>query len=141
MIEVMSQKTVYFDKILELLISERIKTARLTDNIRHLQNENDTFNARFSSQGNERNERHTPPAPEKSISADIPIPLFLETLMTHRYQKSKKEVPDTPQMSEIEEILKDQNDKLKDKLAELKAKKMQEGLKEKMRNFSKKSQL
>ena len=124
MIEVMGQKTVY--KILELLISERIKTARLTDNIKHLQNENDTFKARFSSQGNER---HTPPAPERSISADIPIPLFVETPMTHRYQESKKEVPDTPQMSEIEEILNDQNDKLKDELAELKAKKMQEDLK------------
>ena len=32
-------------------------------------------------------------------------------------------------MSEIEEILKDQNDKLKDELAWLKAKKMQEDLK------------
>ena len=33
MSEVMGQKTVYFDKILELLVGERIKTARLTDNI------------------------------------------------------------------------------------------------------------
>ena len=39
------------------------------------------------------------------------------------------EVPDTPQMSEREEILKDKNDKHKDELAELKAKKMQEGVK------------
>ena len=126
MIEVMAQKTEFFDKILELLISERIKIARLTDSIKHLQNENDTFKARFSSQ---ENERHTPPAPERSISADVPIPLFVETPMTHRYQESKKEVPDTPQMSEMEEILNDQNDKLRDELAELKAKKMQEDLK------------
>ena len=56
MIEVMGQKTVYFDKILELLISERIKTTRLTDNIEHLQNKNDTIKARLSSQ---ENERHT----------------------------------------------------------------------------------
>ena len=35
----------------------------------------------------------------------------------------------TPKMSEIEEILKDQNDKLRDELAELKVKEMQEDLK------------
>ena len=45
----MGLKTVYFDKILKRFINERIKTARLTDNIKHLQNENDTFKARFSS--------------------------------------------------------------------------------------------
>ena len=44
--------------------------------------------------------------------------------MTNRYQESKKEVLDTPQMGEMEEILREQNDKLKDELAELKAKKM-----------------
>ena len=102
MIEVMGQKTVYFEKIMELLISEMIKTARLTDNIKHLQNKNDTFKARFSLQGNER---HTPPAPERSIRAEVPIPLFVETPMTHRYQENKKEAPDTPQESEIQEIL------------------------------------
>ena len=60
---------------------------------------------------------------------DFPICLFVVTPMTHRYQESKKEVPSSPQMSEIEEKLKAQNDKLKDELSELKAKKMQEDLK------------
>ena len=76
------------------------------------------FGMNVSSQGNER---HTLPAPERSISAEVPIPLFVEKPMTHRYQESKKEVPDTPQMSEIEEILRDQNDKLRDELTEPKA--------------------
>ena len=60
--------------------------------------------------------------------------------MTHRYQESKKKIPDTPQMSEREEILKDQSDKLKGELAELKAQKMQKDLKRENEKLLKKSQ-
>ena len=102
MIEVMGQKTAYFGKILELIISERIKTTKLTDNIEHLQNENDTLKARFSSQGNER---HTSPPLQTTNLTNKPEELQQENFAlkrkaTYIYGKGTREpepfYPSTP---------------------------------------------
>ena len=133
---VMEQNTNYFDKVLELLISERIKTTKLTAKIEQLQMQNDSRKASFFPQEDDIPTLHTP---ERSISAGIPVPLFLKTPETHVNQereneKLHKEI--TALKKELntdkEEKLREQNEKLKHELVELKAlvktKKIQEEL-------------
>ena len=133
---VMEQNTNYFDKVLKLLISERIKTTKLTAKIEQLQMQNDSRKASFFPQ---EDDIPTLQTPGRSISAEIPVPLFVETPEIHVNQereneKLHKEI--TALKKELntdkEEKLREQNEKLKHELVELKAlvktKKIQEEL-------------
>ena len=133
---VMEQNTNYFDKVLELLISERIKTTKLTAKIEQLQMQNDSRKASFFPQEDNIPTLHTP---ERSISAEISVPLFVETPETHVNQereneKLRKEITALKKdlNTDKEEKLREQNEKLKHELVELKAlvktKKIQEEL-------------
>ena len=121
---VMEQNTNYFDKVLELLISERIKTTKLTAKIEQLQMQNDSRKASFFPQEDYIPSLHTP---ERSISAEIPVPLFVETPETHVNQERENEklhkeitAPKKELNTDKEEKLREQNEKLKHELVELK---------------------
>ena len=133
---VMEQNTNYFDKVLNLLISERIKTTKLTAEIEQLQMQNDSRKASFFPQ---EDDIPTLQTPERSISAEIPVPLFVETPEIHVNQERENEKlhkESTALQKELntdkEEKLREQNEKLKHELVELKAlvktKKIQEEL-------------
>ena len=85
---VMEQNTNYFDKVLKLLISERIKTTKLTAKIEQLQMQNDSRKASFFPQ---EYDIPTLQTPERSISAEIPVPLFVETPEIHVKQERENE--------------------------------------------------
>ena len=84
----MEQNTNYFDKVLNLLISERIKTTKLTAKIEQLQMQNDSRKASFFPQ---EDDIPTLQTPEKSISAEIPVPVFVETPEIHVNQEIENE--------------------------------------------------
>ena len=132
---VMEQNTNYFDKVLNLLISERIKATKLTAKIEQLQMQNDSRKASFFPQ----DDIPILQTPEKSITAEIPVPLFVETPEIHVNQereneKLHKEITALKKKlnTDKEEKLREQNEKLKHELVELKAlvktKKIQEEL-------------
>ena len=85
---VMEQSTNYFDKVLKLLISERIKTTKLTAKIEQLQMQNGSRKASFFPQEDGIPILQTP---ERSISAEIPVPLFVETPEIHVNQERENE--------------------------------------------------
>ena len=85
---VMEQNTNYFDKVLNLLIIERIKTTKLTAKIEQLQMQNDSRKASFFPQ---EDDIPTLQTPERSIGAEITVPLFVETPEIHVNQERENE--------------------------------------------------
>ena len=134
---VMEQNTNYFDKVLNLLIIERIKTTKLTAKIEQLQMQNDARKASFFPQ---EDDIPTLQTPERSIGAEIPVPLFVETPGIHVNQERENEklhreiiaLKKELNTHDKEEKLREHNEKLKHELVELKAlvktKKIQEEL-------------
>ena len=122
--QVKSNNINYFNKVLEIQISERIKTTKLNAKTEQLQMQNDSRKASFFPQ-----EDNIPTllTPERSISAEIPVPLFVETPETHVNQereneKLHKEITALKELNaDKEEKLREQNEKLKHELVELKA--------------------
>ena len=110
-VDIIGQKSLYFDKIVELLVSERIKTSKLTEHIEHLQRENQELQHLIDS-------KPIPTTPDNNI----PVPFYVETPTIH-------EITDTSNFCKNEERLKEQNDKLRNELENLKSKKIQEDLK------------
>ena len=110
-VDIIGQKSLYFDKIVELLVSERIKTFKLTEHIEHLQRENQELQHLIDN-------KPIPTTPDNNI----PVPFHEETPTIH-------EITDTSNFCENEERLKEQNNKLRNELENLKSKKIQEDLK------------
>ena len=110
-VDIIGQKSLYFDKTVELLVSERIKTSKLTEHIEHLQRENQELQHLIDN-------KPIPTTPDNNI----PVPFYVETPTIH-------EITDTSNFCENEERLKEQNNKLRNELENLKSKKIQEDLK------------
>ena len=112
---VMEQNTNYFDKVLELLISERIKTTKLTAKTEQLQIQNDSRKASFFPQEDDIPTLHTP---ERSISAEISVLIFVETPETHVNQERKNEKLHKEITALKKELNADKTDKVKEQQKE-----------------------
>ena len=122
MIEIIGQKTVYFDKTLDLLTKERIKTSKLTDMLEHLQNENKTLRQLINTHPNsEQAVFHiATKASESQYKSPEPFypptPVIQECIVTQTLPISIEI------FKEHEESLKEQNDILRNEIKEMKAK-------------------
>ena len=137
MIEIIGQKTVYFDKTLDLLTKERIKTSKLTDTLEHLQNENNTLKQLINTQPNSEPEVFHTATKTSQSQCNSPEPFYPPTPVIQECPINQT-LPTPIEISEERgESLEEQNNILKNEIKEMKAKLAKQDLEKENSNLKK----
>ena len=137
MIEIIGQKTVYFDKTPDLLTKERIKTSKLTDMLEQLQDENKTLKQLINTQPNSEPEGFPTAAKTSQSQCNSPEPFYPPTPVIQECAINQT-LPTLIEISEERgESLEEQNNILKNEIKEMKAKLAKQDLEKENNNLKK----